>query len=79
MMSMVDILIVSLNLFFFVSFLTFSFYFFVDIDIVPPSEGVPSPDAASENSAEFKFNRLGLRVPTSKCFSNRCIYIPPFF
>lgn len=32
--------------------------------IVPPSEGVPSPDAASENSAEFKFNRLGLRVPT---------------
>ncbi|KAJ3287901.1 hypothetical protein HDU76_007762 [Blyttiomyces sp. JEL0837] len=33
-------------------------------DHVPPPTGVPSPDDIAANSNEFKFNRLGVRVPT---------------
>ncbi|KAJ3096429.1 hypothetical protein HDU96_000769 [Phlyctochytrium bullatum] len=33
-------------------------------DHVPPPTNVPIPDAASANSTEFRFDRLGIRVPT---------------
>ncbi|KAJ3330811.1 hypothetical protein HDU76_004779 [Blyttiomyces sp. JEL0837] len=32
--------------------------------VAPPEQGIPSPDAASDASTTFHFNRLGVRVPT---------------
>ncbi|KAJ3177529.1 hypothetical protein HK101_010215 [Irineochytrium annulatum] len=32
--------------------------------VSPPDSGIPSPDAASASSTVFKFDRLGVRVPT---------------
>ncbi|KAJ1540150.1 hypothetical protein HK405_011860, partial [Cladochytrium tenue] len=32
--------------------------------VAPPDQGVPSPDSASESSSVFRFDRLGVRVPT---------------